>query len=299
MRKSAYDKSVMTREVLQSLIDYGFSRPQIAEKFGVTPSAVSLAERETGVIRPKRGGGRKPHGVVSQKYLDEHREMFETFRTLHEQGFTYAEIAERCGVCTFTVGKVMKVFGITFDTAYKTKAAHDAVRGKKRTLADLEKRAIGKELHPPKMSRWEILFRDWLDSQGIAYTNSKAVGKYNIDFAIGDSIAVELFGGAFHAMGKAAARLNERMEYLINCGWNVYIIWCLSKESCIFPGCFNDFVAFMEQVSGNKSSVGQYRVIWSDGDFVSCGSLESDYLSAIKPPAFRHNALSKYKTARD
>lgn len=48
--------------------------------------------------------------------------------------------------------------------------------------------------------------------------------------------------------------------------------------------------------SAGTNPVGQYRVIWSDGDFISCGSLESDYLAAVKPATFRNNALSKYKS---
>ena len=89
------------------------------------------------------------------------------------------------------------------------------------------------------------------------------------------------------------------MRYLLNSGWNVYIIWCLSQESCIFSGCLNDFVSFMETSSRNESSKGQYRVIWSDGDFVSAGSDEVDYRAVVFPATMRHNALSKYKSSTD
>lgn len=299
MRKLTYDKSVITSEVLQSFVNRGFSRPQIAKHFGVSDYIIRRAESDYGISRPKRGQGRKRYTDVSQKFLEEHREMFNTFLSLHNQGLTYTKIAEQCGCSVSQVCKIMTVFGVSFSTAYKTNAAHNAIKGTKRTIHDLERRAIGKERKPPALSRWEALFRNWLVSQNIPFTISKAVGKYNLDFAVGDSIAVELFGGAFHSTGRAAARLHERMEYLINRGWNVYIIWCLSKETTIFPRCFDDFVTFMEQVGGNKASMGQYRVIWSDGDFISCGGRESDYLSRIKPPAFRHNALCKYKTTGD
>lgn len=259
---------------------------------------VESAKRVFGLCS-SRTPGRKPHGVVSEAYKETHRAQFERFLALHNEGKTFTEIAKICGCCLFTVGKLFKVFGYSFDTAYKTRACHAAVKGKKRSLDDLCKRAISKERNPPKPSRWETLFSDFLSAQGFDFTFSKAVGKYNLDFAVGDSVAVELFGGAFHGQGRAAARLHERMEYLINSGWNVYIIWCLSNEACIFPRCLNDFIAFFEHTRGNKTAVGQYRVIWSDGDFIASGSLESDYLAAIKPPTFRHNALAKYKTPGD
>lgn len=299
MRKIAYDKNIITREVLQTLIRKGFSRPEIAKQFGVTRYAIERAESDYGLSRPRRGAGRKPWDSVSEKYLESHREQFEHFLALHNQGKTFTEIAEECGCSSAHVGKQFKVFGYSFDNSYKTAAAHAAVRGMKRTQEDLERRALGKQRKHPKFSRWESEFADWLTSNGIGFTPSKAVGKYNIDFAIGDSIAVELFGGAYHATGRAAARLHERMSYLIGRGWSVYIIWCLSKESCIFPGCFDDFSAFMQSASRDKSGIGEYRVVWSDGDFVSAGRSESDYLTAIMPPRMRHNALSKYKTAGD
>ena len=197
------------------------------------------------------------------------------------------------------VGKLFTLNGYSFDSTYKTAAAHFAVRGMKRSLGDLERRAAGKERTPPKKSRWEEMFSSWLASQNIPFTYSKAVGKYNIDFAIGTSVAVELYGGAFHSDGRAAARLNDRMRYLLDGGWNVYIIWCLSKEETIFPGCLNDFSAFVERASGDKSFRGQYRVIWSDGDPVSSGSFESDYRTVVFPTRMRHNALSKYRSSGD
>ena len=212
---------------------------------------------------------------------------------------TFTEIAKSCGRSLAYVGRLFTLNGVSFDSDFKTEAAHKAVKGKTRTLDDLERRARGKERKPPAPSRWESMFVTWLNSQGISYVASKAIGKYNVDFAVGDSVAVELYGGAFHAQGRAAARLNDRMAYLLNAGWNVYIIWCLSKETTIFGGCFDDFVTFLQKASSDKTFRSQYRVIWSDGDFVSAGSFQRDYLPSVIPARMRHNALSKYKTARD
>lgn len=297
MRKRLFDDNILNPQTLQPLLEKGFTTREIAEKLGVSMQHIHNAKMVFG-LKTNREKGRKKFTNVTEAFKETHRELFERFLALHNEGKTYTQIAKICGCSMSQVGKLFTVYGYSFDSSYKTRACHDAIRGSKRTLNDLEKRAKGKELKPPKMSRWEELFSRILTDKGIPFVYSKAVGKYNLDFAIG-SVAVELYGGAFHATGRAAARLQDRMEFLINNGWNVYIIWCLSNESTIFPGCLDDLVAFMEFTSGNKSAVGQYRVIWSDGDFIAAGSTESDYLSAIRPSTFRNDALAKYRPSRN
>lgn len=298
MRKHTYDKTIITKEFLQSRYEQGFTRADIAREFDLHPLAIKNAEHDLGVILPERTG-RKGFYNVSEKFRAEHAELFNRFLELHKSGLSFAQIAETCGCSASQVGKIFTIFGYSFDTAYKTKAAHAAIKGSKRSYEDLCKRALGKQNRPPKMSRWEIFFSRFLTEHGIPFTYSRAVGKYNVDFAIGDSVAVELFGGAYHATGRAAARTHERMKYLLESGWNVYIVWCLSKESGIFPACLDDFLTFLEEARRNESAIGKYRVIWSDGDPVSAGSLERDYLAVVRPAAFRHEALSKYKAARN
>lgn len=293
MNKLTYDQSIITKESLQSLRGQGLTYAKIAEHFGVTEHTIKRAMIDYGLLQRKKG---KKFLDVSPGYVEARAEEFQRFLALHKDGMSYAEIASACGKSQAYVGKLFTLNGHKFDSAYKTKAAHNAVRGMKRTIEDLEKRALGKEKNPPKMSRWETFFSDWLTSKNIPFTYSKAFGKYNIDFAIGESVAVELYGGAFHSDGRAAARLNDRMTYLLNRGWNVYIIWCLSKEETIFPGCLNDFLAFLKCRSGDKSGCCQYRVIWSDGDPISSGGFESDYRATVFPARMRHNALRKYRT---
>lgn len=296
MKKLTYNQSIITKEALQSFRSQGFTYSKIAEHFGVTEYTIKRAMIDYGLLAKKP---QKKFLDVSSGYLEARAEEFQRFLELHNQGLTYAQIAKTCGKSAAYIGKLFTLNGYSFDSAYKTAAAHSAVRGMKRSIEDLERRAISKERLPSKMSRWEEMFSSWLSSQNIPFTYSKAVGKYNIDFAIGTSIAVELYGGAFHSNGRAAARLNDRMRYLLDGGWNVYIIWCLSQEETIFTGCFDDFIAFMKRTSGDKAFRGQYRVIWSDGDPISSGSFESNYCSVVFPARMRHNALRKYRTTRD
>ncbi len=303
MAQPAYLQTALTADVLQSLIDKGFSLAEIGRQYNLSRKELATAIRNLGVTYNKRikdgTTHRRPYGQVSEKYRESHQAQFDEFLRLHNEGLTFTQIAEKCGCSLSQVGKLFTVYGYSFDTAYKTKAAHDAIKGAKRTYEDLCKRAIAKQFNHPKLTRWESLFFDFLRANDIPFTCSKAIGKYNVDFLVDTSIAVELFGGSFHATGRAADRLHERMKFLIENGFNVYIVWCLSDETSIFPGCFDDFVTFRKSISGNETPVGQYRVIWSDGDFISCGSLESDYLAAVKPATFRNNALSKYKAPRD
>lgn len=296
MRKLTYDKTIITKELLQSLYEKGVSRTQISRTFNTPIQALKHAEIDYGITLPAKTG-RKKFYDVSPAFIESHKELFSKFLDLHNQGMTYNQIANACGCSVSQVGKLFTIYGYSFDTAYKTKAAHEAIKGKKRSYEDLCRRALGKERTPPAMSRWEKNFSDWLALKKIPFTYSKACGKYNIDFAIGNSVAVELYGGAFHSEGRAVARLNERMKYLLDSGWNIYIIWCLSKEIDIFTGCLNDFISFLEQSRRNKTFVRQYRVIWSDGDLISSGSDELDYIPHIIPPTRRHNALSKYKAS--
>lgn len=296
MRKLTYDQNTITKETIQSLIGQGLTRMKIAESLGIQKSVLERAMIDYGLLKRKPA---KKFYDVSPAFLESHKEQFDRFLELHNQGLTFAEIAKTCGCSLSQVGKLFSVYGYRFDSAYKTKAAHDAVRGTKRTIEELEKRALGKEKTPPQMSRWESWFAEWLTSQKIEFTFNKAFGKYNIDFAIGNSIAVELYGGAFHSGGRAAARLNDRMTYLLNRGWNVYIIWCLSQEEAVFSGCLDDFLTFLKHTSRDETFRGKYRVIWSDGDPVSFGGYESDYRSVVFPARMRHNALSKYRSPRD
>ena len=296
MNKLTYDQSIITKEALQSFRSSGFSYPKLAEHFGVSVYTIKRAMIDYGLLVPKPT---RKFFDVPPGYVEARADEFNRFMKLHKQGLSFAGIAKECGKSQAYVGRLFVLNGIRFSNNYKTAAAHDAVRGMKRSLTDLERRAAGKEKKPPQMSRWESLFADWLSARGFSYVFSKAIGKYNVDFAIGDSIAVELYGGAFHSDGRAATRLNDRMRYLLDAGWNVYIIWCLSKEQTIFAGCFNDFCSFLELTRGNESFRSQYRVVWSDGDFVSAGSFEDDYRPVVFPARMRHNALSKYRSARD
>ena len=192
MNHRVFDENVVSKEVLEPLLRDGFTARQIADKLGVPMNHVINAKHVYG-LKSNRKPGTKKFTDVSDAFKETHKEQFARFLELHNQGLSYTQIAKACGCSLAQVGKLFTIYGYSFDTAYKTKAAHEAIKGTKRTLEDLEKRALGKEKNPPAMSRWEVLFSEWLSDQSLPFTYSKAIGKYNVDFAIGSTVAVELY----------------------------------------------------------------------------------------------------------
>ena len=160
-------------------------------------------------------------------------------------------------------------------------AAHDAVRGMVRTDADLLKRALGKE-RVGKTNRAERALQEWFSEQGVNTVPQKAIGKYNADLACPvTTIAVELFGGNWHAYGEHGARLEERTRYLFNEGWHLYIIWTRGKVHPLLPQVADDLRAFYESASRNPADRREYRVVWGDGEFIASGYSDDDDLSLV------------------
>lgn len=278
---------------------------QIAAIMGVSNSVIENRARQEGVrfkdLRPMIHA--KPHTNRKSLPADEIVRMYKS-------GMSKTAIAQHFNVGQMTISLRLKEAG--YDTAptrseagliamsrlspeerlARASAAHDAVRGMTRTVEDLEKRALGKERAAKLTSAYEISFRDFLTEQGIAFIPQKAIGVYNCDFTIG-TVAVELFGGGFHGIGRHAERLPERMRYLLNEGWNVYIVWVLSNEKIIYPCVLDDFIAFEKRASLDPSFRGQYRVIWSDGELISTGNGNRNDFANVIPPRMRNDALSK------
>lgn len=160
-----------------------------------------------------------------------------------------------------------------------TKKAHDAVRGMKRSLEDLEKRARGKEKSGPG-SRAEELLSEWLESAGFPGTAQKAISKYNVDIAV-SPVAVEIYGGNWHANGRHHARAVERFKYIINSGWNLYIIWVNAKSYPLLPDILSDLIPYLKRSRRDPAFRSQYRVVWGTGQLVSAGRYNGEDLALI------------------
>jgi very-short-patch-repair endonuclease len=172
-------------------------------------------------------------------------------------------------------------------------AANAACRGRKASFAERSRTALTHEAFPKAPSALELRVLKVLKMLNLPITREKACGIYNIDFAVGHSIAVECFGGGWHAGGRAAARHQPRVRYLIDTGFHVVIVW-VDKRHDGWINALKNIIANFQKTGGNPASPRQYRVIWSDG-YVGCSRNSKDNDFPLKP-TFRvsRNAEGRY-----
>lgn len=153
-------------------------------------------------------------------------------------------------------------------------AAHEAVRGRKVSVHERKLGAISREQNASrhiKSSHERTLIR-LLQDRGVAVTPQKAVHVYNVDIALTEfPVAVEVFGGDWHSYGTHAARFTERLEYLLNSGWHVIIVWTVQKgirmkaPAGISAGAADYIIRLAQKLGRTKPVRGHYHVIWGDG----------------------------------
>lgn len=113
----------------------------------------------------------------------------------------------------------------------------------------------------------ETVLAERLRKSHYRVTQQKAVGIYNVDVAIeSPRVAVEIFGGHFHASGRHAARHHKRVKYLLDSGWHVVIVWADAKHYPVSDGCYDYLRKFANEMRRNPSPSRQYRVILGNGN---------------------------------
>lgn len=144
--------------------------------------------------------------------------------------------------------------------------AHASTRGKTVTEDKLINRAIGCERKSPNVAHAESVLADWLRERGLNVIPQKAIGKYNVDLAVQvPPIAVELFGGGWHAYGSHRERFAPRVEHILNAGWAMVIIWLDARRYPLSVACADYIVTLTQEISRQESPRCQYRVILGDG----------------------------------
>lgn len=145
--------------------------------------------------------------------------------------------------------------------------AHDAVRGTKRTMIDLKRRALGKQRSKAHASAIEYQLAHWLNDRGIDVVQQKAIGPYNVDIAIEEPrIAIEIFGGNFHATGRHQSRFFKRTKYILDQGWHFVIVWVDGRRYPMSVSCADYIITFANELRSNPSTICKYRVIRGDGN---------------------------------
>lgn len=259
------------------------SQDAIAAEFGVSRKVIRKRLVELGI----ENRGRK-------RAIDE-AEMVR----LYESGATKHDIAVRFGVSEMTIGRRLAEHGYPCENrsdAMRTRlarmtpeqrsaltaSAHDAVRGMKRTDADLCKRAASKEAAGKPGSIMEDRLGRMLRARGLDTVHQKAVGKYNIDIAVNGSVAVEISGRP--KKGVNAERIPHRLEYLGDCGWSFVIVWSSTTHRPVNDACAEKVASLCEQACGDPSARGKYWVVWGDGEFMAEGSVYDDTLPGVLTP---------------
>lgn len=160
-------------------------------------------------------------------------------------------------------------------------AANSAARGRKHSWEERAKRAVTVQRKQCHVSDTERQLLTILESRGLAGgILQQADGIYNIDIGL-HPVAVEIYGGGWHAYGRHAARSPERFRYLLDRGWVCCIVWC---EGPVDLHAIADYVvALHQEASSNPSLRGQYRVVRGDGELVASGSDDLDKLTLIPP----------------
>lgn len=194
-------------------------------------------------------------------------------KVLDEAGATRRDQAE--------ANRVMMATRTAEENRANAASAHEAVRGRTRSLEELAKAAATRERLQTHVSEHELQLADELRRRGLDVVPQKAVGPYNVDVATG-SVAVEVFGGGWHAYGAHRKRTPKRLRYILDQGWNLVIIWASLERWPIGPGACEYVVAFDQLTRSDPSIRGEYRVIWGDGQDATRPGLDVDDL-ARKP----------------
>lgn len=159
-----------------------------------------------------------------------------------------------------------------------TQAAHDAIRGKKRSPEELRKRALA---HSRICGLFEAEVIERLGECGIDAEHQFPVDRYNLDVAlVTDAVAVEIF--ASHPRRSETARYIERIEYLLDSGWSVLVVISRypNRDFDVVAVC-NEVIAFRDFSHAHESAAGHYRVIRGSGKAPTRTSFEIDHRTRV------------------
>lgn len=267
----------------------GESGEKIAASIGVSSGPVYRVIREAGVVRSVKEGraisaANAPPPAHAAEIVDRYKAGQTQDQIAADLGITQATVSHwviKAGVQrSRSETERRKWAGMTPETrAAQVASAHDAVRGLARSDEDLERRALSKERNQSHATSDERRMAAWMLSRGIQTIAQKAVGKYNVDLAA-EPVAVELFGGGWHAHGDHRTRLPKRTRYLADRGWNTIFVWT-HKAHPLGAEVTDELVAYVERSRSDPAFRRQYRVVWGDGKFIAAGSVDDDEVTLV------------------
>lgn len=176
----------------------------------------------------------------------------------------------------------------------QVKSAHDTAKGRIVSWSTKCKHAKTVELRPSNVSKYEIIVQRKLCVRGIPTIAQMAIGAYNCDIAA-SPVVVEVWGGNWHFFGNHARRCEERLSYILNCGWFVYIL-PITKRFPLTEAVTDYLASYIKQIRRDKPSVCEYRMVWGAGDYTTSGCLDNMNFPIVPPFTGRRNLTSgKYE----
>lgn len=277
----------------------GMSAKEAVEGFPFSSEPLLRYLREHGLVRK----GRELHQFAAARSAEARRVQLpkDEIIAAYRDGMSQNALAERHGVTRGPIRRILLESGVELrgqaeanqlHLSQRTpeqrkkwaKKAHEASRG----FQSLEHRcaiAKGRERKQSGASEYERRLAAWLEERGLHVILQKAIGPYNTDIGA-YPVAVEVFGGNWHAYGDHASRLSKRTRYILDQGWNLVIIWVNERrrkrgQVPLQPAAADYIVSFAEEARRNPSLRGQYRVIWGDGKVVPTDGMDIDDLALV------------------
>lgn len=186
----------------------GMPIAQVAKHFGMPRAQFD---------RLLRGAGIRPRPAIGHK-----RYIPESIFQRYVAGETGQNLAVELGISPVSFYARLRARGML------VRATHDYPPlpriGRKRTDASMEAAALTREANCSNTSPAEDRFAAVLDELGIRYVRQKAIGRYNVDFALPDRNLVVEVTNAWHTSGKhpSGSRVEfeaKRREFLESRGW--------------------------------------------------------------------------------
>lgn len=142
-------------------------------------------------------------------------------------------------------------------------AAWDSVRNKKRSYAELCKRAKAHEEKLDRIFTFENDIAKILQNDGVNIIQQKAVGAYNVDIAIKERpVAIEIVCCCPSIFKKTKQR--ERLKYFLNKNWFVIFVFCCGYK-INFRHVRKHLLSLLQESSVDNSFIGKYGVVWGNG----------------------------------
>jgi len=174
------------------------------------------------------------------------------------------------------------------DRKRQAAAAHAAVRGRKASWEERACTAQSKMESACHASPNEKRLLQLLRARGAAPVLQQAAGIYNIDLGWWP-LAIEVYGGGWHAYGQHRTRSRRRFEYLVSQGWVPVIVWCITgvggAPDMRPTSALADALAAWHATVGDGA--GPMRVYRHDGALLQESASDFAILEAVPSRAYR------------